>query len=111
MKANKSIIGAGLLSAVASSLCCITPLLAILSGSTGFVTTFGWMEPFRPYLIGITVLVLAFAWLQQLKPKIASGLDCDCELSEAASFFQGKIFLREMITYVSTAIKNLIPLN
>ena len=42
MKANKSAIGVGLLTAIASSLCCITPLLAVLAGTTGLVATFQW---------------------------------------------------------------------
>lgn len=93
MKANRNIIRVGLLSAVASSLCCITPLLAILSGSTGLASTFGWIEPLRPYLIGFTVAILAFAWFQQLKTKNRVAQDCDCETSNSPSFFQGKTFL------------------
>ncbi len=47
---------AGLLTAIAASLCCITPTLALLGGATGLVSSFSWIEPFRPYLIGLTVL-------------------------------------------------------
>lgn len=32
---DKKLIGAGVLSAFAASLCCITPVLAFLSGATG----------------------------------------------------------------------------
>jgi len=58
---------AGLFSAIAASLCCITPVLALLSGTTGIASTFSWVEPYRPILIGITVLILGFAWYQKLK--------------------------------------------
>jgi len=90
MKAIKSAIGVGLLTAIASSLCCITPLLAILAGTTGLATTFQWVEPLRPYLIGLTIAALGFAWYQQLKP-VAQD-DCDCEVTKT-SFFKGKSFL------------------
>lgn len=90
MKANKSAIGVGLLMAIASSLCCITPLLAVLAGTTGLATTFQWVEPLRPYLIGLTVAALGFAWYLQFKP-VAQD-DCGCEVTKA-SFFKSKSFL------------------
>ena len=87
MKPNsKRLLGVGLLSAVGASLCCITPVLALISGTTGFASTFSWLEPFRPYLIGITVLILGFAWYQKLKPK--NKIDCDCETDEKPKFTQ-----------------------
>ncbi len=91
MKKNKKIIGAGLLTALASSLCCITPVLALISGTSGIATTFSWLEPFRPYLIGFTVLVLVFAWYQKLKPK--KEINCDCGTDQEPSFVQSKLFL------------------
>lgn len=91
MKKDKKLIGAGLLTAIASSLCCITPVLALISGTSGIASTFSWLEPFRPYLIGFTILVLGFAWYQKLKPQ--KEIDCDCETDEKPSFFQSKLFL------------------
>jgi copper chaperone CopZ len=91
MKKDKKLIGAGLLTAIASSLCCITPVLALISGTSGIASTFSWLEPFRPYLIGFTILVLGFAWYQKLKPK--KEIDCDCETDEKLSFIQSKLFL------------------
>lgn len=91
MKKDNKIIGTGLLTAIASSLCCITPVLALISGTSGIASTFSWLEPFRPYLIGFTILVLGFAWYQKLKPK--KEIDCDCETDENSSFLQSKLFL------------------
>ena len=88
---NKGILGNGVLSAIGASLCCITPLLALISGTSGLASTFSWLELFRPYLIGITVLVLGFAWYQKLKPKKA--MECDCETQEKTKFIQSRTFL------------------
>lgn len=85
--------GASILSAVAASLCCITPVLALISGASGVASTFSWMEPARPYLIGITVLVLAFAWYQKLKPRTKEEIQCDCEEDNKKPFMQTKTFL------------------
>lgn len=90
-KTSKGILGAGLLTAFAASLCCITPVLALFSGATGIASTFSWMEPYRPYLIGLTIAVLAFAWYQKLKPK-KGEVDCACEVNKP-SFWQSKKFL------------------
>jgi copper chaperone CopZ len=91
MKTDIKLIGAGLLTAIASSLCCITPVLAIVAGSSGLASTFSWLEPFRPYFIGLTILVLGFAWYQKLKPK--KQIDCNCDTEEKPKFVQTKMFL------------------
>lgn len=85
--------GASILSAIAASLCCITPVLALISGAGGIASSFSWLEPARPYLLGITVLVLGFAWYQKLKPRTAEEIQCDCEEDEKPPFMQTKKFL------------------
>lgn len=87
------LMGAGVLSAIAASLCCITPVLALISGVSGAASTFSWMEPFRPYLIGIAVLVLGFAWYQKLRPRTTAEIQCACEEDKKPSFWQSKLFL------------------
>jgi copper chaperone CopZ len=91
MKTDNKLIGAGLLTAFAASLCCITPFLALIAGTSGLTSTFSWLEPFRPYFIGLTILVLGFAWYQKLKPK--KQIDCNCETEEKPKFIQSRKFL------------------
>ena len=91
MKSENKLIGAGLLTAITASLCCITPVLALIAGTSGIASTFSWIEPFRPYLIGLTILVLAFAWYQKLKPQ--KEIDCECDTDEKTKFIQSKKFL------------------
>lgn len=90
-KSDRKTWMAGLFTAAAASLCCITPVLALFSGATGIASTFSWLEPYRPYLIGLTVAILSFAWYQKLKPKKADVV-CDCE-EDKPSFWQSKLFL------------------
>ena len=78
MKNNSNkIIGMGVVTAIAASLCCITPVLALIAGASGLTSSFSWLEPARPYLIGVTILVIGFAWYQKLKPK--KEIDCECD--------------------------------
>lgn len=91
MKTGNKFIGMGLLTAIAASLCCITPVLALIAGTGGIASTFSWLEQFRPYFIGLTILALGFAWYQQFKPK--KEIDCNCEEEEKPKFIQGKKFL------------------
>ena len=91
MKTNNKLICAGLLTAITASLCCVTPVLALIAGTSGLASTFSWLEPFRPYFIGLTILVLGFAWYQKLKPK--KQIDCNCETEEKPKFIQSKTFL------------------
>ena len=92
---NKSnfTIGTGLVTAIASSLCCIAPVLALISGGSGIASSFTWLESFRPYLIIFSILVLAFAWYQKLKPKQVQTCETNCCEKEKTSFFQSKKFL------------------
>lgn len=91
MKSDRKLIGAGLLTAISASLCCITPVLSIIAGASGLASTFSWLEPFRPYFICLTVLVLGFAWKQKLKPQ--KQIDCNCKANEKQYFIEGKISL------------------
>lgn len=92
-KQSNSLTITSLLTAVSASLCCITPVLALLAGSSGIAASFSWLDPFRPWLIGITVVVLAFAWYQKLKPRSAQEIECECEDDEKPSFWHSKKFL------------------
>ncbi len=72
------LLGAGVLTAVVASLCCITPVIALIAGGSGAASAFNWLEPVRPYLLGLTIAVLILAWYVKLKPRNAE-LDCACE--------------------------------
>lgn len=102
MKNEKGILGAGLFSAITASLCCITPVLALVAGTSGMAATFSWIEPFRPYFIGITILTLGFAWYQKLKPQ--KQTDCECETDEKKKFIQTKTFLGIVTLFAATMI-------
>src|SRR5690606_3860741 len=93
MRHNKKLIGTCLLTATTASLCCISPVLAMLAGTSGIASTFSWINPFRPYLIGLTVLVLVFEWYQRLRPRMQEELECACDEDEKTSFWQSKKFL------------------
>jgi mercuric ion transport protein len=91
-RTNAKLLAAGTIAALGASLCCITPVLALVAGLGGAASAFSWLDPFRPYLIGLTLLVLGFAWYQKLKPK-KETLACACEAEEKKPFVQSKTFL------------------
>lgn len=103
-KTSKGLIGAGIIAAIAASLCCITPVLALIAGISGAASTFSWLEPARPYLIGITVLVLGFAWYQKLKPKTKEEIECACEEDENPSFWKSKKFLAIVTVFAAVML-------
>lgn len=98
MKSENKLAGLGLLTAISASLCCITPVLTLLAGTSGLASAFSWLDPLRPYLIGLTVLVLGFAWYQKLKQQ--KQIDCNCDTTDLPDgkagitpFIQTKKFL------------------
>lgn len=112
MKTNRSsvrLIGLGILSAIAASLCCITPVSAILAGSAGLASSFSWLTPARPYLVAVTIVVLAFAWYRKLRPAKPSGatpdkIECACEENTHPSFFRSKLFLLIVTLFAIAAL-------
>ncbi len=93
IKSSGTFTGAGFLTAITASLCCITPVIALLAGSSSIAANFSWIEPARPYLIGLSIAVLVFAWYLKLKPAKTNDMDCNCETTRKASFLQSKTFL------------------
>mgnify|MGYP006144486705 CR=1 FL=1 len=91
MSKGKKLISTTIIAATVASLCCITPILALIAGTTGFASTFSWIEPFRPYLIAFTILTLLLAWYQKFKSQ-KQEIDCDCE-EERAKLINSKKFL------------------
>jgi mercuric ion transport protein len=100
VKSDKSWI-AGVLAALTTSLCCITPVLALVGGVGSAASSFGWIEPYRSYLIAATVLFFSFAWYQKLK--LQKEVNCNCETDNRKSFFQSKLFLG-IITIVAALL-------
>ncbi len=81
----------GLFAAIASSLCCIAPIIAMFGGVAGAASTFSWVEPARPFLIGISIIALGLAFYQAYKTKPVD--DCNCEVPAKKSFLNSKSFL------------------
>jgi len=105
---EKKWIGAGLIAAIAASLCCIAPVLAILGGIGGVASAFTWLEPLRPYFIGLSVIALGAAFYQAYKPK--KEIECECEpalsgdgKNDKPRFINSKKFLW-IILFVSVAL-------
>lgn len=114
MKTNKLFQNSAIVTAVLASLCCITPVLAVLGGLSGIATTFDFLEPLRPYFIGFTAIVLGYAFYNAYsknpalrgKPKNETDIECACEEDDEQSskktkfinsgtsrFLRGKAFL------------------
>ncbi len=101
---SKAVAGVGIFAAIAASLCCITPLLALLAGASGAASSLSWLEPARPYLIGLAIAALAFAWYKSLSKKqnAECGPDGVCKV-EKKSFIASRTFLT-IITIVAVAM-------
>ena len=93
----------GILSAFAASLCCISPVMALLAGSSSVAANFLWIEPARPYLIGLSITFLGVAWYQRLKPAKTTDVDCNCDITKKTSLLQS-ITLLSIVTIFAIII-------
>lgn len=101
-QSSKIWLGTSMLAAIAASMCCIAPVLALVAGAGGAASSFSWIEPARPYLIGLSAATLGFAWYQKLKPQKAASC-CANEPRKKTSFLNSKGFLIS-ITVVSIVL-------
>ncbi len=91
-KSSKSrTIWVAIVASVASSLCCITPVLAALAGVGSLAGAFHWIGPARPWLLGLSALALGYVWYLKFKPTKVD--DCACEVPQRTSLFQSTRFL------------------
>ncbi|GAC1423049.1 MAG: hypothetical protein NVS9B7_23220 [Flavisolibacter sp.] len=91
---SKTFTSISLISALAASLCCITPVLALFAGISGAASFLSWLEPARPYLIGLAIATLVFAWYRSFnsQEKEACGTDGNCVVQKT-SFLGSRTFL------------------
>ena len=109
MKTNKLFQNSAIVTAVLASLCCITPVLAVLGGLSGIATTFEFLEPLRPYFIGFTAIVLGYAFYNAYKPKKETDIECACEEddvqgSKKTKFINSKAFLWTIAVFATIMI-------
>lgn len=109
MKGNKLFQNSAIVTAVLASLCCITPVLAVLGGLSGVATTFEFLEPLRPYFIGFTVIVLGYAFYSAYKPQKEEEIECACEEedeqgSKKTKFINSKAFLWTIAVFATIMI-------
>ena len=84
------LMSAGVFTAIAASLCCITPVIALIAGSGSIASSFSWLAPARPYMIGLTAALLGFAWYQKLKPQPVDECGCEADGSPSGKKSQSK---------------------
>lgn len=96
--------GVGVIAAIAASLCCITPVLALLAGASGAASSLSWLEPARPYLIGLAIAALGFAWFRSLtaNKNAVCGPEVSCA-EKKKSFLTSRTFLT-IITVAAIAL-------
>ncbi|MCI0490980.1 MAG: cation transporter [Blastocatellia bacterium] len=75
---DKAVLGGAIASAVAASLCCIGPLLAVVLGLGAFGAG-AIFEALRPYLIGVTALLLAGAFYLTYRKREVRCEDGKCK--------------------------------
>jgi len=86
MDKNKLALGGSVLSAIAASLCCIGPLVAVVLGASGFAAA-ALFAKWRPLFLTITVLLLVTAWyLTYWRPKADNCSTDGCARNSVAKW-------------------------
>lgn len=80
------ILAGGLLSALAASLCCIGPLLAVVLGVGGFAAS-SWFAQWRRYFLVASFGMLALAWYLTYRRSSAEGAACAPGAGKTAKIF------------------------
>jgi mercuric ion transport protein len=104
---SKTILAGSILTSVASSLCCIGPVLAILFGLGAFAGA-SRIEALRPYLLGLTGLLIIAAFYLTYRKGNAQCVDGRCAPSRRSKTMLWVITIIALVTaafpYYSGAI-------
>lgn len=71
---------ASVLTAVAASVCCIGPVVAVTIGAGGLGAAAVQLAPYRPVLVALTIALLGFAFVRAYRPAgrgCAAGATCE----------------------------------
>ncbi len=72
---TKWALGAGILAALGSTLCCIVPLILFMLGISGaWIGTLTAMAPYRPYFLTVAIVLVLYGFWQVYKKPAAK--DC-----------------------------------
>lgn len=87
MKAAKQswFLAGGFLSAVAASLCCIGPLVAVAAGASTFATA-GWFDHWRPAFLAVTGALMVAAWGLAIRARRVACSDASCPAPRAGTW-------------------------
>jgi mercuric ion transport protein len=80
---DKAILGGSIAAALAASLCCLGPLVAVVLGLGSFslASTF---ETLRPYLLGLTAALLVAGFYLTYRGRVVSCADGSCQTLRAS---------------------------
>lgn len=104
---RKTSLGGSILAAIAASLCCIGPLVAVALGATGFAAA-ALFEKWRTVFLGVTFGLLAVAWyLTYRKPKEACGEGSACATKPVSKWNKGILWFATAVVLITAAFPNL----
>ncbi|MGP8200923.1 MAG: mercuric transporter MerT family protein [Limisphaerales bacterium] len=104
---QKTTLGGSVLAAIASSLCCIGPLIAVALGAGGFAAAAAF-EKWRPVFQGVTFALLALAWyLTYRKPKATCEEGAACATKPASKWNKVVLWFATAFILVAAAFPSL----
>jgi mercuric ion transport protein len=80
---DKVVLGGSIIAAIAASLCCLGPLVAVALGIGAFGAAAAF-ESIRPYLLGLTALLLAVAFYLTYRKREVRCEDGSCQVHSAS---------------------------
>ena len=80
---DKVVLGGSIIAAIAASLCCLGPLVAVALGMGAFGAAAAF-ESIRPYLLGVTALLLAVAFYLTYRKREVRCEDGSCQVRGAS---------------------------
>ena len=105
--ARRASLVAAILASISASLCCIGPLMAVISGAGGFAASTA-SEKWRPVFLGVTFASLAFAWYATYhKPNAGCEEDPACPAKPVSKWSRRILWFATGFVLVAAALPNL----
>jgi len=104
-------IGASLIVAIGSSICCVGPLVLLAFGISGaWIGSLTALEPYRPIFIGLAIIFLGFAFYRLYLARPVCLPESDCACPRALKRQRLGFWIVALIVFGLIAVPWLVPL-
>lgn len=107
---GRGALGAGALSAILASTCCLGPLVLVALGFSGaWIGNLTALEPYRPLFLGAALVAMFFAWRRIFRPARACKPGEVCAIPQVRATYKLIFWIVAAMVLVALVFPYVLP--